>query len=114
MSDDHELGQIMSMVTVTQNNFAPKLIAHARRCPCALPTQQEKFAYFLTRNAPSHRQQNTKEDSTASVLSHQLRILSVKRNFLVRHKRTSLSANVANWDRTEAQTRQALQGHVLA
>ena len=38
---------------------------------------------------------------------------SVKQNFLVRHKRTPLVVNVAYWDRTEAQTRQALHGHVL-
>ena len=40
-------------------------------------------------------------------------MLSVKHNFLVRHKRTPLGSTVAYRDRTEAQTRQALHGHVL-
>ena len=31
VSDDHELGQMTSMVTVTQNDLAPELIAHVRR-----------------------------------------------------------------------------------
>ena len=69
VSDDHELGQMTSMVTVTQNDLAPALIAHARRGPCALPTLEEKFAYFLTRRAPSDRRTNIQEDSTAAVLS---------------------------------------------
>ena len=33
VSDDHEHGQRTSMVTVTQNDLAPELIAHARRSP---------------------------------------------------------------------------------
>ena len=102
-----------SMVTVTQNDLAPELIAHARRSRCAVPTQEAKFAYFLTRRAPSDRRPNIQEDNAAAVLSYQRRRLSVKQNFLVRHKRTPLGVNVANWDRTEAQTRQALHGHVL-
>ena len=55
VSDDHEHGQMTSMVTVTQNDLAPELIAHARRGPCAVPTQEEKFAYLLTRRAPSDK-----------------------------------------------------------
>ena len=113
MGDDHELGQMTHMVTVTQNDLAPELIAHARRGPCAVPTQEEKFAYLLTRRAPSDRRPNIQEDATAAVLSYQRRMHSVKQNFLVRHKRTPLGVCVAYWDRTGAQTRDALHGHVL-
>ena len=113
MGDDHELGQMTHMVTVTQNDLAPELIAHARRGPCAVPTQEEKFAYLLTRRAPSDRRPNIQEDATAAVLSYQRRMHSVKQKFLVRHKRTPLGVCVAYWDRTEAQTREALHGHVL-
>ena len=113
VGDDHELGQMTHMVTVTQNDLAPELIAHARRGPCAVPTQEEKFAYLLTRRAPSDRRPNIQEDATAAVLSYQRRMHSVKQNFLVRHKRTPLGVCVVYWDRTVAQTREALHGHVL-
>ena len=43
VSDDRELGQMTSMVTVTQKDLAPELIAHARRGPCAVPTPEEKL-----------------------------------------------------------------------
>ena len=68
VSDDHEHGQMTSMVTVTQNDLAPELIAHARRGPCAVPTQEKKFAYLLTRRAPSDKRPNIQEDATAAVL----------------------------------------------
>ena len=113
VSDDHELGQMTSMVAMTQNDLAPELLAHARRGPCAVPTPEEKFAYLLTRRTPSDRRPNIQEDATAAVLSYQRRMLSVKQNFLVQHKRTPLGVTVAYWDRTEAQTKQALHGHVL-
>ena len=44
ISDDHELGLMTGMVTVTQNDLSPELIAHARRGPCAAPTAEEKVA----------------------------------------------------------------------
>ena len=56
---------------------------------------------------------NIQEDATAAVLSYQRRMRSVKQNFLVRHKRTPLGVTVAYWDRTDAQTTQALHGRVL-
>ena len=90
-----------------------ELVAHARPGQCAVPTPEKKFAYLLTRRAPSDRRPNIQEDANAAVLSYQRQMLSVKQNFLVRHKRTTLGVTVAYWDRTEAQTRQALHGHVL-
>ena len=80
----------------------------------ALSRRQKKlFAYLLTRRSPSDKRPNIREDATAAVLSYQRRMRSVKQNFLVRHKRTPLGITVAYWDRTEAQPRQALHGHVL-
>ena len=83
VSDDHKFGQMTSMVVVTQNDLAPELFAHARRGPYAVPTQEETFAYILTRRAPSDRRPNIQEDSTAAVLSYQRRVLSVKQHNLV-------------------------------
>ena len=96
-----------NMTTMTQNDPAPELIAHARRGPCAVPTAEEKFAYLLIRLAPSDKRPNIQEDATAAVLSFHRRMFSVKQNVLVRHKRTPLGVTVAYWDRTEAPTRQA-------
>ena len=38
ISDDSEYGLMTSMVTSTQNDLSPELLAHARRGPCAAPT----------------------------------------------------------------------------
>ena len=37
ISDDHEMGLMTEMVTITQNDMSPELIAHALRGPCAAP-----------------------------------------------------------------------------
>ena len=49
ISDDHELGLMTGMVTITQNDRDPQLQAHARRGPCAKPTENEMFENLLTR-----------------------------------------------------------------
>ena len=41
ISADHEMGLTHEIVTVTQNDMSPELIAHARRGPCAAPTPDE-------------------------------------------------------------------------
>ena len=113
ISDDHEMGLMTSMVTVTQNDLSPELIAHASRGPCAAPKDDEKIAYLLTRRGPSDRRPNIQKDAAAAVLSFQRRTRAVKQNFLVRNKRTPLGVSRGFWDRTEAQTRQALHSHIL-
>ena len=37
------------MVTMTQNDRAPELLAHLRRGPGAQPTEAEKYEYLLAR-----------------------------------------------------------------
>ena len=113
ISDDHELGLMTGMVTVTQNDLSPELIAHARRGPCAAPTSEEKVAYLITRRGPSDRRPNIQQDATAAALSLQRRTHAVKEQFLARNKKTPLGVCAAYWDRTEAQTRQALHSHIL-
>ena len=113
ISDDHEMGLMTEMVTITQNDMSPELIAHARRGPCAAPAPDEHVAYLLTRRAPSDRRPNSHKDATAAVLSFQRRTHAVKQNFLARNKRTPLGVSSGTWDRTEAQTRQALHSHIL-
>ena len=43
ISDDHELGLMSGMVTSTQNDASPELLAHARRGPCAAPQEAEMY-----------------------------------------------------------------------
>ena len=69
ISADHELGLPTGMVTMTQNDSSPELLAHARRGPCAAPTEAEKFEYLLTRRAPGSRRPNIQQDATAATLS---------------------------------------------
>ena len=78
-----------------------------------MPTNDEKIAYLLTRRGPSDRRPGIQQDATVAVLSLQRRTHAVKENFLVRNKRTPLGVTKGSWDRTEAQTRQALHGHIL-
>ena len=103
ITDDHELQLPTGMVTITQNDSSPELLAHARRGPCARPTQQEMAEYLLTRHAPGERRANVQQDATAAVLSFQRRTQACKLHFLCRHRRTPLGVATAYWDRTQAQ-----------
>ena len=42
-SADHELGLPTPMVTMTQHDNSPELLAHARRGPCAQPSAEDRF-----------------------------------------------------------------------
>ena len=43
ISDDHELGLMIGMVTRVQNDLSLELVGHARRGPCVVPTSSEKI-----------------------------------------------------------------------
>ena len=53
------------------------------------------------------------DDAAAATLSFQRRTHALKANFLMRHRHTPLGITIATWDRTEAQTREALHSHIL-
>ena len=46
LSADHELGLPTAMVTLTQNDSSPELLAHARRGPCAVPTEELRCVHI--------------------------------------------------------------------
>ena len=69
--------------------------------------------FLLTRRAPGERRAKIQDDATAAILSFQRRTQELKANFLVRYKRSPLGETIAYWDRTEAQTREALHSHIL-
>ncbi len=81
ISADHELGLPTGMVTHTQNDNSPELLAHARRGPCAKPLEEEAFEHLLTRRAPGRRRARIQDDATAAVLSFQRRNAVLKHHF---------------------------------
>ena len=113
ISDEHELGLMTGMITSTQNDNSPLLLAHARRGPCATPTESEMFEFLLTRRAPGEKRANIQDDAAAATVSFQTRTHALKQNFLRRYQRTPIGIVTDYWDRTEAQTRQALHAHIL-
>ena len=78
------------MVTMTQNDSSPELLAHARRGPCAPPRGEELFEYISTRRAPSHRRADIQQDPAAATLSFERRNHAQKTEFLRRYARTPL------------------------
>ena len=112
ITEDHELGLMSGMVTSTQNDASPELLAHARRGPCAKPTDEEMCEYLMARRAPGSQRAKVQEDATAAVVSFQHRTHVLKHHFLRRHRRTPLGISTNHWDRTEAQKRHALHAHI--
>ena len=82
ITEPHEKGMMTGMVTLTQNDRAPELLAHCRRGPCAQPTEREKFEYLLARKEKGVGRPAVQKDPTAAVLSFQRRNLEMKTNFL--------------------------------
>ena len=113
ITEDHEKGMMTGMVTLTQNDRAPELLAHCRRGPCAQPTEREKLEYLLARKNPAGGRSAVQKDPTAAVLSFQRRNLEMKTNFLRANRVTPLGISEDTFDRTEAQNRGALHAHIL-
>ena len=113
ISDEAEYGLMTSMVTVTQNDSSPELLAHARRGPCAEPLQEEMVEFLMTRRPVGSKRPPIQEDAAAATLSFQRRTHAVKAVFLIRNRCTPLGITIASRDRTEAQTREALHSHIL-
>lgn len=113
ITEDHENGMMTGMVTVTQHDRAPELLAHIRRGPCAKPTAREKYEYLLSRKEVRAPRTHVERYPTAAVLSFQRRTLEVKANFLRANRVTPLGITKDTFDRTEAQKRNALHSHIV-
>ena len=101
-----------SMVTFTQNDNAPELLAHAARGPCAIPTEREMIRYLLIRSSPKERKPQIHTDAMPAVLSHRRRVHQFKNRFLRPNSATPLGIIENYWDRVEEQTRKALHNHI--
>ena len=101
------------MTTITFNDFAPEMLASARRGPFAEPTESERIEYLLTRLRSERTRLDHENYALEHVLSYQRRVAAAKETFMRRGKLTPLGIIMDYWDRTEAQMRAALHAHIL-
>ena len=113
MSDDAELGMMQAMVTITQNDSCPEMLAAVRRGPFAKPSDEEFIEYLLRRKRKGQVRPNFETHSFEHVLSFQRRVHAIKTDFMKRNESTPLGWVKEWWDRTEAQMRAALHAHIL-
>ena len=109
----HELEIMSGMVRITQNDKSPELLANARRGPCAKPTESEMMEHLLLHDKQKkNKMPNITKDALVATLSFQRRTHAFKQRFLTQNHCTPLGVPTDYWDRTEAQTRQALHSHI--
>ena len=113
ITEEHELGMMSSMVTITHNDIVPEMLANIRRGPFAAPTEEEHVEYLLTRVRSDRHRADFENYGMEHVLSYQRRVFETKANFLQRNQITPLGITRDFWDRTEAQMRAALHAHIL-
>ena len=113
------------MVTITQNNRNPEMLAavrpgcfflcglslcrtplrradfnsYVRRGPFSPPTAQEKIEYLLTRLPKTEARKDFESHALEHVMSFQRRVVACKREFLARQKRTPLGIVEDYWDK---------------
>ena len=113
ITEDHELGMMSNMITITHNDLVPEMLANIRRGPFASPTPEEHVEYLLTRVRSDRQRADFENYGMEHVLSYQRRVCETKANFLRRNRMTPLGITRDYWDRTEAQMRAALHAHIL-
>ena len=94
------MGMMEAMVTITHNDFAPEMLASARRGPFAEPTPSERIEYLVTRLRSDRTHLDHENYALEHVLSYQRRIAATKDAFMKRNTRTPLGILKDWWDRT--------------
>ena len=84
ISDDAEAGMMQVMVTVTQNDSTPEMLAAVRRGPGARPEEHEKLEYLQGRKHNSQQRPVVEEFAMEHVLSYQRRLQQLKNEFMRR------------------------------
>ena len=74
------------MITITQNNRNPEMLAAVRRGPFSKPLPQEKIEYLLTRLPETEARKEFETHALEHVMSFQRRVVACKREFLARQK----------------------------
>ena len=78
LSEASELGMMEAMVTITHNDFAPEMLASARRGPFAEPTPSERIEYLVTRLRSDRTHLDHENYALEHVLSYQRQIAATK------------------------------------
>ena len=100
LTEEHELGLMSSMVTITHNDLVPEQLANMRRGPFAQPTESEKVEYLMTRVRTDRQRSQFENFGLEHVLSYQRRISATKVNFMRRNQKGPLGIVRDFWDRT--------------
>ena len=87
------------MITITQNNRNPEMLAAVRRGPFSKPLPQEKIEYLLTRLPKTEARKEFETHALEHVMSFQRRVVACKREFLARQKKTPLGIVEDYWDK---------------
>ena len=96
IADITEHGVPQAMITVTQNDSSPELLAAVRRGPGAQPTETEYIEYLKGIRAKGQERPLIEHYSVEHVLSYQRRIHATKQNFFRRNFLTPLGI-VREW-----------------
>ena len=132
LTEQSEMGMMEMMITIAFNDFAPEMLASARRGPFAAPDETELVEYLMTRLRTERTRLDHQNFALEHVLSYQRRVAATKDTFMRRGKLTPLGIPSDYWDRTvfnnlfnlylivaycsnrtEAQMRAALHAHIL-
>ena len=101
------------MVTITQHDRMPEMLAAVRRGPFAPPSAIEKIEYLFSRVKKGRNILRTDRFGLEHCLSYQRRVHAIKVNFFRRQQESPLGIVTDYWDRTESQQRGSLHAHVL-
>ena len=82
------------------NDFAPEMLASARRGPFAEPTASERIEYLVTRLRSERTRLDHENYALEHVLSYQRRIAATKDAFMKRNTLTPLGILNDWWDRS--------------
>ena len=85
------------MVTITFNDYAPEMLASARRGPFAVPTDSEKIEYLITRLRAERTRLDHESYALEHAISYQLHVASTKDAFMRRGETTPLGLLTDWW-----------------
>ena len=100
LTEEHELGMMSCMVTITHNDLVPETLANIRRGPFSAPTVEEHVEYLFTRVRADRERADFENYGMEHVLSYQRRVAAIKEHFMRRNHKTPLLGIIRDfWDR---------------
>ena len=99
LTEEHELGMMSCMVTITHNDLVPETLANIRRGPFSAPTVEEHVEYLFTRVRADRERADFENYGMEHVLSYQRRVAAIKEHFMRRNHKTPLGIIRDFWDR---------------